>query len=145
MAGVDTQALSQRNVTLLLISPFDEDHRQLQDILRHSNWQQFAARTQKEAIAFLRTNLTPVAICESELQDGTWKNLYEGLGDIDCPPSLVVTSRFADEHLWSEVLNLGAYNVLAKPLNREEVFHVVGLAWLAWKRQWGREQLARTA
>jgi hypothetical protein len=52
------------------------------------------------------------------------------LGRMPCPPLLVVTSRIADDRLWSEVLNLGGYNVLAKPLNMKEVFHVVGLAWM---------------
>jgi hypothetical protein len=36
---------------------------------------------------------------------------------------------------------LGAYNVLAKPLNMKEVFYVVGLAWMAWKRRWERPQV----
>jgi DNA-binding response OmpR family regulator len=40
-------------------------------------------------------------------------------------PLLVVTSRLADAYLWSEVLNLGAYDVLAKPFNAREVTHVL--------------------
>jgi hypothetical protein len=52
----------------------------------------------------------------------------------------------ADERLWSEVLNLGGYNVLAKPLNMKEVFHVVGLAWMLWKQRWESPRvLARSA
>jgi DNA-binding response OmpR family regulator len=63
-----------------------------------------------------------------------------------CPPLLVVTSRVADDRLWSEVLNLGGYDVLAKPLNTKEVFHVAGLAWMSWKQRWQRQQpLAMTA
>jgi DNA-binding response OmpR family regulator len=44
------------------------------------------------------------------------------------PPDLIVASRLADEYLWAEVLNLGGYDVLAKPFNAEEVRRVVGLA-----------------
>ena len=87
-----------------------------------------------------------MAICESELPDGTWQNVLSELDRMPCPPLLVVTSRLADERLWSEVLNLGGYNVLAKPLDMREVFHVVGLAWLFWKRRWEHPQLrARSA
>jgi DNA-binding response OmpR family regulator len=49
------------------------------------------------------------------------------------PPFLIVTSRLADERLWAEVLNLGAYDVLAKPFESKEVVRIVSLAWLHWK------------
>jgi DNA-binding response OmpR family regulator len=146
MNSEDTRAVSQKVVQVLLISPFDEDHQHLRDILKHSNWQQHDARSQSESFDFLRENVTPVVICESELPDGNWQDVLAQLGRMRHPPLLVVTSRLADDRLWSEVLNMGAYNVLAKPLNMKEVFHVVGLAWLSWKRRWERPQfLARTA
>jgi DNA-binding response OmpR family regulator len=133
--GGTSEGASQNVVKVLLISPFAEDHQHLQEILQHSKWQQYAAHTQSEALAFLRNNPTPVAICESELPDGTWKDLLSQLAQMQHPPTLVVTSRLADEVLWSEALNLGAYNVLAKPLDMREVFHVVSFAWLNWKSQ----------
>ncbi|MGA2579783.1 MAG: response regulator [Bryobacteraceae bacterium] len=146
MNSEDTQAVSQQVVEVLLVSPFDEDHLHLRDILKHSNWQQHEARTQKESFEFLRENVAPVVICESELPDGTWQDVLSRLGRMKCPPLLVVTSRVADDRLWSEVLNLGGYDVLAKPLNTKEVFHVAGLAWMSWKQRWQRQQpLAMTA
>jgi hypothetical protein len=48
-------------------------------------------------------------------------------------PFLIVTCRLADEHLWAEALNVGAYDVLAKPFDAPEVIRVVSLAWLHWK------------
>jgi DNA-binding response OmpR family regulator len=44
------------------------------------------------------------------------------------PPPLLVTSRLADDALWAEVLNVGGYDVLAKPLDSEEVARVVSAA-----------------
>jgi len=51
------------------------------------------------------------------------------------PPAidLIVTCRLADEYLWAEALNVGAYDVLAKPFDAAEVNRVVSLAWLHWK------------
>jgi DNA-binding response OmpR family regulator len=136
MHSDDIHADSEKAVKVLLISPFDEDHQHLQSILKHSNWLQYGARTQKESLEFLREDLTPVVICESQLPDGGWREVLVELGRMKRPPLLVVMSRMADDRLWSEVLNLGGYNVLAKPLNTQEVFHVVGLAWMLWKRRW---------
>ena len=146
MTSEDTQTVSQKVVKVLLVSPFDEDHRQLQAILRHSKWQQYGARTRAAALELLRQNPVPVVVCESDLPDGSWKELLTQLNGLPHAPMLVVTSRFADELLWSEALNLGAYNVLAKPLHSAEVFHVVSLAWLMWKTNSEHTQpLARTA
>ena len=145
MSSGDMQAVPEI-VRILLVSPFEEDHLNLRTILRHSNWKLNSARTQTETIEYLRANLTPVVICESDLPDGTWRDLLAQFSRMECAPLLVVISRFADERLWSEVLNLGAYNVLAKPLHTKEVFHVVGLAIQAWERTWTHpRQLARTA
>jgi FixJ family two-component response regulator len=48
---------------------------------------------------------------------------------------LIVTSRLADEHLWSVALNLGAWDVLAKPFDRSEVFRGVKSGWQHWHDQ----------
>jgi DNA-binding NtrC family response regulator len=48
-----------------------------------------------------------------------------------------VTSRAADERLWAEALNLGAYDVLAKPFDPTEVCRIVSLAWMHWAEQHG--------
>src|ERR1017187_4672553 len=79
MNSEDTQAVAQRAVKVLLISPFDEDHQHLRDILKHSNWQQHGTRTQREAFDFLRENVAPVIICESELPDGNWQDVLSRL------------------------------------------------------------------
>jgi DNA-binding response OmpR family regulator len=145
MNSEDTQAVFRRAVNVLLISPCEEDHRLVREILKQSNWQPHSAHTQREAFDFLRENVAPVAICEGELPDGDWREVLAQFEHMQCPPLLVVTSRMADEYLWSEVLNLGGYNVLAKPLNTKELFHVAGTAWMAWKQRWEGRALARTA
>jgi CheY-like chemotaxis protein len=45
---------------------------------------------------------------------------------------LIVASRTADEYLWAEALNLGAYDVLSKPYRPAEVVRVLSMAWLQW-------------
>jgi len=45
----------------------------------------------------------------------------------------MVASRFADERFWAEALNLGAYDVLAKPFDAEEVNRTLTSAWMRWR------------
>jgi DNA-binding response OmpR family regulator len=122
-------------VKVLLVSPLDDDHRFLTQILRHSKWKYYVVRSRAEALTFLRDNAVPVLICEADLIDGTWRDLLDETARMEHAPLLIVTSRLADDALWAEVLNLGGYNVLAQPFDSREVFRVVGNAWLHWKNQ----------
>ena len=47
-------------------------------------------------------------------------------------PNLIVSSPRADERLWAEVLNLGAFDLLmGAPFEPEEVLRVTESAWSA--------------
>jgi DNA-binding NtrC family response regulator len=128
-------------VTLLSVGLIEEDHASLQGILQCSQcdlrptckWKLNACRTLASALKALRKLRVPVVVCESDLRPGTWKEVLEELSTLPDPPFLIVTSRLADERLWAEALNLGAYDVLAKPFDGTEVTRIVGMAWLRWK------------
>jgi len=114
---------------ILSVSTAPEDHKALLAILSDPRWQIAKARTCKEAIVRLGRRRMPVVICESDLPDGTWRDMLDQLGQLVDPPLLIVTSRRADDYLWAEVLNLGGYNVLTKPFHETEVKYVVEAAW----------------
>jgi DNA-binding response OmpR family regulator len=92
---------------------------------------------------FLDRKVIPVVVCDSDLPDGSWKDIMERIAQTANPPAVIVSSRLADDHLWSEVLNLGGYDVLAKPFNASEVFRDVSLAWLQWKNRADRVREAQ--
>jgi DNA-binding response OmpR family regulator len=123
-------------LTVLYVSPFDEDHLSLQAIVGHSTWRLFKARDLVSALALLQQHDDiAVVLCECNLLPGTWIDLLENINALPSVPSLVVTSRLADERLWSEALNRGASDVLAKPFDRSEVIRRVRLAWQHWHHQ----------
>jgi DNA-binding response OmpR family regulator len=71
-------------------------------------------------------------VTERDLTPGSWTAILENVLLLPDPPFLIVTSRLADEYLWAEALNLGAYDVLAKPFDASEVMRVLGSAWRHW-------------
>lgn len=127
-----------RVVRVLAISSRDEDRTQLRAIFSRSNWQIFEVRSCEEAHNFLKENAVGVLICDSELPDGCWRSLPPALDCLPRSPLLIVASSHADDSLWAESLNLGAYDVLSKPFDRVEVTRIVSLAWLYWKEQMAR-------
>jgi DNA-binding response OmpR family regulator len=122
-------------LTILSVTPLEEDHVSIQTIIGHSTWMMFQARDLASARALLRQHEIAVAICERDLLPGTWIDVLEHLNALPKAPSLIVTSRLADERLWAEALNLGAWDVLVKPFDRFELIRSVKLAWDHWHKQ----------
>ncbi len=120
--------------SVLSVSPVPQDHLMLRHILDGALWQVSAVATRRGAIERLGAGTFSVVVCESVLEDGTWKDILRHNQACAHAPPLVVTSRLADEYLWAEVLNLGGYDVLPKPFNDREVRHVLKTVWLQQTR-----------
>jgi CheY-like chemotaxis protein len=126
------------NVTVFHVGPQDQDLRILADILNLTDWKLCpgthwtldAADDLTSAAERLNNEKVPIVLCEREA--GNWKHMLEAVGKSPAPPMLIVTSRTADEYLWAEALNLGAYDVLSKPYHPAEVVRVLSMAWLQW-------------
>jgi DNA-binding response OmpR family regulator len=115
---------AERSPEILLISPARDDHETLGRIL--SDLQPIGgAASCREAVAFLCRYRVPVIFCERDLPDGTWRDILSYTAELTNPPALIVTSRLADEYLWAEALNMGAFDVLAKPFHEREVRHTL--------------------
>ena len=128
-------------VVVLAVSPYPEDHTSLARILSHSNWELHSAWTLQQAQARLDEHYEGVVISEVALPgDHCWKEVLNQTRRITPPPPLVLACQFADVRLWAEVLNLGVYDVLLKPFDPQEVFHVVSSACFSLKNR--RKQTA---
>jgi len=122
--------------TILSISPNDEDGASLEHIFK-SSWTVIARATVASALAALREIPIPIVICDCDISSGTWGEMLDHLTLLPDPPLLIVTSRLADERLWAEALNLGAWDVLAKPFAADEVIRIVSIAGQHWQDRHG--------
>jgi DNA-binding NtrC family response regulator len=113
---------------LLSVSGFRADHRALGRMIDREFWNLISVQTCEQALRPLNSTSISVVVCERFLPDGTWKEVFDRLEAMPRAPLLVVTSKRADDHLWAEVLNIGGYDVLAKPFCREEVRRVLASA-----------------
>ena len=129
---------SHQRVTVLSVGPAEEDHLALSAILADSQWPlcpgfEWTVETAPNvpaALSVLDKKSVPLVLCESNLGAASWRDFWEHAGVLQDPPFLIVASRLADEHLWAEALNLGAYDVLAKPFDPAEVVRTLSQAWL---------------
>ncbi len=129
------ETTSTGTLTVLSVSPNEEDHLSLEAIIGHSRWALLRADKLPTARTLLHSLDIPVVVCERNLTPGTWTDLLKDIQDMPTAPSIIVASRLADERLWAEALNMGAWDVVAKPFDRHEVLRSVKSAWQHWRNQ----------
>jgi len=129
MQRLHTSLPTPETISVLVVSANREDHTSVCRILRHGQWKITRASSCAEARNLVHEQPFAVVLCEKELPDGSWHDLISETAGSDKPPAVLVISRFADDTLWSEVLNTGGYDVLPKPFESGEVTRVVGMAW----------------
>jgi DNA-binding NtrC family response regulator len=116
---------------VLSISLNDEDCAALERILQ-PDWAVIARSTVASAVSALRNTPIPIAMCDCDMP-GRWEEMLDQLSLLPDPPLIILTSRLADERLWASALNLGAWDVLAKPFDPDETIRIAGIARRHWQ------------
>ena len=129
---------------VLSISHNDEDRASLERIFK-SDCTVVASATVASALSVLRESPIPVVICDCDIFSDSWAQILDQVSVIPDAPLFIVSSRLADERLWAEALNLGAWDVLAKPFDADEVIRIVGIASLHWQDRHGGARKGKSA
>jgi DNA-binding NtrC family response regulator len=114
--------------TLLTVSSNAEDADSLSRMLAPARVRVEEVASFREAKEALEKQRPTVIACDRDLPDGSWRDLLSLAGATEQDTPVVVMARHADEHLWAEVLNVGGYDVIAKPFERAEVSRVLSTA-----------------
>jgi DNA-binding NtrC family response regulator len=114
--------------TMLAVGLTAEDCDRVQAILAPRGWEIREIAGFLPLADQLRRHLFAAVLCESELIDGTWRDVLEELATQAPAPPLIVTSFLADAPLWAEVLNCGGFDVVRVPFEAEELGRVAALA-----------------
>ncbi len=116
------------NITLLTVGSTLEDRQSIESILNSNGWTIQGAKTFREATQLLQSKPSLI-LCEKDLPDCTWKDIFRVAQKLDYSAPFVVVSRIADQRLWAEVLNLGGFDMLLKPFEPDEVERVMNMAY----------------
>jgi len=106
---------SSNSISALLVGDFDSDASLVRDVFQVNQWSLEHARDRRQALELLRRPV-PVVVAEASIPSWNWRDILWDLHNLSHSAQLIITSRHADEYLWSEVLNEGAFDLLAQPL-----------------------------
>jgi len=113
---------------ILFISGHKEDARDLSRMLNDLPLALHHAGSLRDARQKLRQDDYAVVLTEATLPDGTWLDALRLARQGSPDPALIVTDSQADARFWAEVLNLGAYDLVAQPFYRPEVRRILSNA-----------------
>ena|SRR5579862_141535 len=110
---------------ILFVSGHRDDARRLSQMLYALPMDLDHVVSVQQASARLRQEEYSAVLTEAALADGTWLEVLHLAEESSPPLKVIVTDRLADARLWAEVLNLGAYDVLAQPFDEFEVRRIL--------------------
>jgi DNA-binding NtrC family response regulator len=110
---------------ILFLSGHRDDAREISQMLQPLPMAIDHAGSLQQARAQLRKDDYDVLLTEAALPDGSWLDALHLARE--CPQDLqvIVTDPHADARLWSEALNLGAYDLIAQPFYEPEVRRIL--------------------
>ena len=121
-------ALAQHRIALLLVAQDYALQESLSILGIVRGWDVLWTPSVEEAVAALRQRPIPLVICDEEAPGG-WRSIIERIASLPGSTCVLLASRFCDEALRREANRHYAYDVIAKPLNWEQVTDLALFAW----------------
>lgn len=113
---------------ILCISGHPDDARRLSEMLHALPLVLDQVGSVRQARAQLRQQEYDAVLTEAVLSDGKWLDVLHLVRESPREMAVIVTDAQADTRLWAEVLNLGAFDLLAQPYNEPEVRRILSNA-----------------
>lgn len=113
---------------VLFVSPRREDATTLSSMLGSLSVPIEYVADLAHARAMIRDGNYPVILTEANLADGTWLDVLDLAHRVTPRSEVIVTDATADARFWAEVLNMGAYDLIAQPFATGEVQRILSNA-----------------
>lgn len=120
-------------VTVLALGCTSEDRTSLRKMSLEAGWSVTECAEFAQASPLIETGRAGVLLCAERVGSSQWQDVLKFAAEQNDPPMVIVVARHADEGLWAEVLNLGAFDLLQSPLERSETIRVINGAGLHGK------------
>jgi DNA-binding NtrC family response regulator len=132
------QSMGTRKFTipLVVVSTRKEDHDNLESILADSAWQLFTAATLAEAYGALRNARTPIVICDAAIDGSRWSDTIRSFSRARPGAYVIFLADDNRESVYQEIIRHGGFDVLTRPLRKEDVFRVLLFAYSRSRGTW---------
>jgi DNA-binding NtrC family response regulator len=119
--------MAQKQLRLLVCDPDPQDRAMIEEFLRNSSISAFFTSA-SEPLESMLSKHSPFHAVVIDLSNSVKRSCVDMVAAVkQAAPSaqVIFMSRLADEMLWSQVLEMGAYDLLPKPPERSEFLRSV--------------------
>jgi DNA-binding NtrC family response regulator len=110
---------------VIIAMPMERDRHYVREIIQSDGVAIIEVSEYGDLVTALGKNGASAILCDETLR---WRDVLSQIAPMNDPPRLIVVTSTADPALWTEILNLGVFDVLVKPLEPNEVRSVVRAA-----------------
>lgn len=119
-------------VAILCLLREDGDQSLIAEACRKFQWRvQFTSTVEQAQRLLARTDFQ-IVLLDRDLAGDDWREAMTRLGTPSGAWCILLVSKVFDDYLWNEVVRIGGYDVLAKPLRERDVTRALRLAWSYW-------------
>lgn len=119
-------------IPVLVASPREEDHRRVRELVANSQWLAIEARDWSGALNLSRYVVFPVIVCDRDLGGLETHTAIRSLAGGWRTACVILLSDYWDPDLWEGLLQQGGFDVLVRPLHRDDVVAVLDAAYRQW-------------
>jgi DNA-binding NtrC family response regulator len=118
---------AEKQLRLLVCDPDPQDQKMIREFLRDSSIRVFFT-SPSEPLDMTLSNHSPFHAVVIDLSNPVRRScdaLFAAVKEASPSAQVIFMSRLADEMMWSQVLAIGAYDLLPKPPERQEFLRTV--------------------
>ena len=120
---------------VLVITASARDRAFYKSLRERGEWDIVITESVQEALAQVVSQDFPIILCDRDLPGWGWREVVTKIVERTPRSCFLLASRVSDEYLWREVVALGGYDIVAKPLSDSVVIHTLQRAWYFWNTE----------
>ena len=118
---------------VLVITASASDQTFYRSVRARGEWDLTITQSAPEGLLLLTAQAFPIVLCDRDLPGWDWREVLAKMVETSPRICFLLTSRVSDAYLWREVVMLGGYDVVAKPLEENVLEQTLRRAWYYWR------------
>ena len=120
--------IPEARVSILALSLPLGDRFLLERLGEQHNWSLRVADSPREGFRLASQSHFEVILCDRHQPGYPWREVMDRLAKSSPRSCVLLVSPVKEDHLWSDVLEQGGYDILIRPLREGVVLHVIDAA-----------------
>lgn len=121
----ETRQSPEPRLKILALSMSLDDRLLLEQLAKPRHWTVRFTHSPQEGFTLATQNHFEVVLCDRNQYGYPWREVIDRLASISPESCILLVSPVKEDYLWRDVLQLGGYDVLPRPLRESAVLQAI--------------------